>query len=104
MNDDISTAISPGKFILLGEHAVVYGKPAVALAIDMSFSCSVSAGEYNSLNGVPIDLSRHPHIQCILSRLNVNVFMPFASSVPQLKLKMPIGVNTYFLLFNSTSS
>ena len=72
MNDDISTAISPGKFILLGEHAVVYGKPAVALAIDMSFSCSVSAGEYNSLNGVPIDLSRHPHIQCILSRLNVN--------------------------------
>ncbi|MBS7382584.1 MAG: hypothetical protein KIG18_02545, partial [Candidatus Methanomethylophilaceae archaeon] len=65
MNDDISTAISPGKFILLGEHAVVYGKPAVALAIDMSFSCSVSAGEYNSLNGVPIDLSRHPHIQCI---------------------------------------
>lgn len=72
MTNNTSTAVSPGKFILLGEHAVVYGKPAVALAIDMPFSCSVTASDHNSLNGVPIDVNRHPHIQYILSRLNVN--------------------------------
>lgn len=37
-------AIAPGKLILSGEHAVVYGCPAIAMAIDRSAQAVVTAG------------------------------------------------------------
>lgn len=66
--EKISTASSPGKFILLGEHAVVYGKPAVALAIDKRFRCSVKKSTADYLNGYPVSFDNHPHIRYILNK------------------------------------
>jgi mevalonate kinase len=56
-------ASAPGKCILFGEHAVVYGEPAVAVAIDARVEVSISPckGEWK-VDGNPLIPERHPHI------------------------------------------
>ncbi|QEE15386.1 mevalonate kinase [Promethearchaeum syntrophicum] len=45
-----SIASAPGKCILFGEHAVVYGYPALAIAIDVSSSCQISESDQNGIS------------------------------------------------------
>ncbi len=56
-------ASAPGKCILFGEHAVVYGEPAVAVAIDARVEVSMAPckGEWK-LDGNPLNSERHPHV------------------------------------------
>ncbi len=44
-----SLASAPGKCILFGEHAVVYGYPALAIAIDIFSYCKISEREQNGI-------------------------------------------------------
>ena len=44
-----SIASAPGKCILFGEHAVVYGYPALAIAIDIFSYCKISEIEQNGI-------------------------------------------------------
>ena len=42
-NPVLVAASAPGKCILFGEHAVVYGQPAVAVAIEQRLTVSMSS-------------------------------------------------------------
>jgi len=57
---------APGKMILLGEHAVVFGKPALALAIDLRISASVSRSDEYMVNGRPMKKKHHAYISAAL--------------------------------------
>ena len=59
-------AFAPGKCILFGEHAVVYGHPAVAIAIEQGVNVSIEKFDDWIINGKKFERSKHPHISHIL--------------------------------------
>ncbi len=69
---------APSKFVILGEHAVVYGKPAISLAIDKRFTVKVHMDREFKINGESAELDANPHIKHILMKYNsmpVSVYM-----------------------------
>ena len=52
-------AISPGKLILSGEHSVVYGRPAVAMAIDRSVTATIEDAVDGQISFDLQDISEH---------------------------------------------
>ena len=60
------SASAPGKFVIMGEHAVVYGKPALTLAIDMRFCLRMNPGKTFRVNGKPAtSATMSPHMKWI---------------------------------------
>lgn len=57
---------APGKIILFGEHAVVFGKSALALAIDLRITSGVTNSSGYSVNGHPMKKKHHAYVSASL--------------------------------------
>ena len=62
-------ASAPGKCILFGEHAVVYGQPAVAVAIDQRMNVKLELSEEWRIDGMIFHPERHPHVDALRQRM-----------------------------------
>ena len=60
------TCSAPGKMILFGEHAVVFGKPALAIAINLRITSTVNSSNQYSVNGHPMKKRHHMYISAAL--------------------------------------
>ena len=62
---------APGKCILFGEHAVVYGQPAVAVALDQRITVRLQPSQTGTwlLDGNRLNMSRNPHISGLIQKL-----------------------------------
>ncbi len=70
LREDMVLASAPGKCILFGEHAVVYGQPAVAVAIEARVRVRIDKSESGWLiDGMRYDKQKHPHLDAMLKRM-----------------------------------
>jgi mevalonate kinase len=64
------TCSAPGKVYLFGEHAVVYGEPAICCAVDIRTRVSVAPADSitisSSLGTTDIDFKTHPYVSAVV--------------------------------------
>lgn len=80
---------SPAKAILFGEHAVVFGKPAIAVALDRRMTLRAEESSKYSVDGGGLRQRRHRYVKWGVSnlwdgppmRLRINSSIPTASGL-----------------------
>lgn len=63
------SASAPAKCVLFGEHAVVYGQPAIAVALDMRTRVSIQTHDKMEIEGRTFQPKIHPHIHFLIKKL-----------------------------------
>ncbi|MFQ5986239.1 MAG: mevalonate kinase [Thermoplasmata archaeon] len=63
-------ASAPGKLILYGEHAVVFGEPALSVAISRRTRVEAEPAARSEVNGHPLEEGRYPYLAEALRAVN----------------------------------
>jgi mevalonate kinase len=91
----MTTSSAPGKIILFGEHAVVYGQPALAVPVmqvhvDVNVSDSARSGVWIDAPNVDLqaELNTLPSDHPIASVINNLFFLSHLSPFPNLEIKI----------------
>ncbi|HIH53069.1 MAG TPA: mevalonate kinase [Candidatus Poseidoniaceae archaeon] len=68
---DEVVASAPGKVVLFGEHAVVYGHPAIAASIAQRTTVTLRPAEQPGVHmgRTPLDAAQHPHLATMMGHL-----------------------------------
>jgi len=82
------SASAPAKCVLFGEHAVVYGQPAIAVALDLRTTVSIQASDKMMIEGRKYNPNSHPHIDFLLKKL-WNKSNEFCSLSIQIESEIP---------------
>ncbi len=68
MSGGLVETSAPAKVILLGEHAVVFGQPAVSVAVGLRLRCHVRPAATSSLNGQPLLPQNYSYVSACLAK------------------------------------
>ena len=76
---------APGKLILFGEHAVVFGEPALSLAVDLRVEVYARRHTEWLADGHPLDHPRYAYVRSALEKAGANdpLWIEIRSALPE---------------------